>query len=61
MADQKILDKISKLLALSESDNPNEAAIALERAQKLMKEHSVTMTDVSLSLLVSIKRVSLLF
>lgn len=49
MADQKILDKISKLLALSESDNPNEAAIALERAQKLMKEHSVTMTDVSLS------------
>lgn len=49
MADSKILDKVSKLLALSESANPNEAAIALARAQKLMKEHALSMSDISLS------------
>ncbi|MDK9520135.1 DUF2786 domain-containing protein [Vibrio parahaemolyticus] len=37
----KILDKIKKLLRLAESSNPNEAALALSRAQKLMKEHGI--------------------
>ncbi|EJI1278773.1 DUF2786 domain-containing protein [Vibrio vulnificus] len=37
----KILDKIKKLLRLAASSNPNEAALALSRAQKLMKEHGI--------------------
>ena len=43
----RILDKIAKLLAMAESSNPNEAAIALARAQKLMAEHKVTQRDIS--------------
>ncbi|WP_417880344.1 DUF2786 domain-containing protein [Vibrio sp.] len=39
--DNKILEKIKKLLRLSQSSNPNEAALALSRAQKLMKEHGI--------------------
>lgn len=38
---QKILDRIKKLLALSTSDNPNEAKLALEQAQALMTRHSI--------------------
>ena len=45
----RIMDKIAKLLALAQSSNPNEAAIALSRAQKLMEEHKVTQRDVSFS------------
>jgi hypothetical protein len=37
----KIKAKIKKLFALSKSPNANEAAIALEMAQKLMAEHSI--------------------
>ncbi len=49
-ADQdRITEKIAKLLALAQSSNPNEAAIALARAQKLMAEHQVTQKDVSFS------------
>lgn len=40
--DDKILAKIKKLLALSKSANEHEAAAALSRAQKLMREHNVT-------------------
>lgn len=47
--EQNILDRIKKLLALSHSSNPSEAAIALSRAQKLMQEHSISMNDVNLS------------
>lgn len=49
MTDSKIIEKVTKLLALSESANPNEAAIALARAQKLMQEHSLSMSDVTLN------------
>lgn len=45
----RIMDKIAKLLALAQSSNPNEAAIALARAQKLMAEHQVSQRDVSFS------------
>lgn len=38
---EKALNKIKKLLALSQSSNPNEAAIALKHAQKLMKEYQL--------------------
>ena len=38
--------KIKKLFQLSNSPNENEAALALERAQKLMEEYNLTMSEV---------------
>ncbi len=46
----KILDKVMKLLALSKSDNPNEAASALRKAQALMQMHGISNEDIDLSL-----------
>jgi hypothetical protein len=40
----KIKDKIKKLFALSRSPNANEAAAALEMAQKLMAEYGITVS-----------------
>lgn len=42
----KIKDKIEKLLNLSMSDNEHEASLALERALKLMNEHNITQEEV---------------
>lgn len=42
-----ILRKIEHYLALSASDNPNEAAIAPRQAQKLMAEHGLTQLDLA--------------
>lgn len=39
---KKIIDKIYKCLRLSESGNPNEAALALRQAQSLMEKHGIT-------------------
>lgn len=47
--DQKILDKIKKLLALGMSDNPNEASLAIDKANQLMQQHQLSMHDVELS------------
>ena len=44
-----ILNKIQKLLNLSKSSNPNEAASALRMARTLMQKHNVSMSDVELS------------
>lgn len=41
MADTSILEKIKKLLALATSSNPNEAALAAQRAQELMVKYAV--------------------
>jgi len=38
---ERIKEKIKKLFALSKSPNANEAALALEMAQKLMIEHGI--------------------
>lgn len=46
MADDKILDKIKKCLALASSANEHEAAAALRQAQKLMEQHGLTDQDV---------------
>ena len=46
---EKILEKLKKLLALSKSDNPHEAALALQRAQKLMLAYNITQADLALS------------
>lgn len=47
--DQRILDKIKKCLALSKSDNANEAATALRQAQALMEKHNVNSETLELS------------
>lgn len=44
--DQKVLDTIKKLLALSTSSNVNEAATAFAHAQRLMTKHRISMLDV---------------
>ena len=41
MNKSELIEKIKKLLALSDSSNPNEAAIALSRAQKLMEKYKI--------------------
>jgi len=49
MDKDKYLQKIKKLLNLAKkSSNANEAANAMRQAQNLMKEHSLTATDVDL-------------
>lgn len=43
----KIKNKISNLLDLSESSNENEAALAIEMANKLLKKYNLSMSEVS--------------
>ena len=47
MTKEELIERIKKLLALSDSSNPNEAAIALSRAQKLMEQYHIDINDVS--------------
>jgi hypothetical protein len=44
----KIFDRIQKLLALSKSDNVNEAASAAAEAQRLMLQHKIEAADLEL-------------
>ena len=46
---KKYLEKIKKLLNLAKSPNPNEAAVALSRAQAMMRKHGFEIGDVMLS------------
>ena len=43
----KILDRVKKLLALAESDNEHEAAVAAGAAQRLLLEYNLTISDLS--------------
>lgn len=43
-----IADKIKKLFALSASNNPEEAALATERARQLLEKYNLTLTDVEI-------------
>ena len=43
---KKIIDKICKCLRLSESGNPNEAALALRQATSMMKKYGISDTQV---------------
>tara|TARA_Y100001963_G_scaffold150134_1_gene230775 strand:- start:5165 stop:5947 length:783 start_codon:yes stop_codon:yes gene_type:complete len=43
---EKIVDRINKLLSLSESSNPNEAKLAFQKAEKLMKEYAISQAQV---------------
>ncbi len=45
MTKEELIIRIKKLLALSDSSNPNEAAVALSRAQKLMQQYHIEMDD----------------
>lgn len=42
---KSIMEKIRKLLALSESSNPHEASNAAEKARKLLLQHNLTVHD----------------
>lgn len=46
---KKVLIKIKKCLALSQSPEPEEAAAALRQAQKLMEKYNVSQADVGLA------------
>ncbi|MFT8515624.1 MAG: DUF2786 domain-containing protein [Acetobacter persici] len=46
--DKKLIEKLKKLLALSKSPNPHEAALALEKAQKFMAENGFCQDDIDL-------------
>lgn len=48
MSNERIISKIKKLLALSKSSNANEAAIALNQAQKLMKEYDIDLANIEI-------------
>jgi hypothetical protein len=49
MNDDKIFRKLEKLLNLSKSSNEYEAALALQRAQKLMQEHNIDVKSIAMS------------
>ena len=53
---EKIKEKIKKLLSLATSDNENEAAIAMRKAMQLMSIHSITESDLKRSPIIN-KRV----
>lgn len=44
-ASQKLVQRVLKLKALAESDNPHEAEVAAARAMELMRAHAITAAD----------------
>jgi|LSPZ01.1.fsa_nt_gi hypothetical protein len=46
---EKVREKIQKLFSLSQSDNPNEASIALQKATDLMKNYGLSKGDALLT------------
>jgi len=42
---EKVIDRARKLLALGQSENEHEAALAVSRAQALLEEHDIAMAD----------------
>lgn len=44
-----MIEKIKKCLELAKSSNPNEAALAMEKAQHLMNKYNIDMEEVKLS------------
>jgi len=45
MVDRNLLEKISKLLALANSPNEHEAALAAEKAAELLAQHNLSVAD----------------
>lgn len=54
---EDVIKKIKKCLALSKSSNPNEAAIAMRQAQKLMQEHNISESVIDLPRIVASNRI----
>jgi hypothetical protein len=48
MTNEKVVERIKKLMALSTSDNEHEAKLAMEHASRLMEEHQISMAEVEL-------------
>lgn len=46
MTQEQIIDRVRKLLALGESTNQHEAELAVQRANEMMEQHQLAMTDV---------------
>jgi len=42
MTKEEALEKVRKCLALAQSDNPNEAALALKKAREIMKSYAIS-------------------
>ncbi len=55
MSNEKLLDRIQKLLNLSSSSNANEAAAAMAKAQELMREHALTDLDLKAHQIADVK------
>ena len=49
MANEKIQEKIKKLLALSSSPNEAEAALAMEKAHELLKTYNLSLSQISIN------------
>lgn len=47
MTEERLIDKVRKLLALAESNNEHEAALAAERAQDLMLKYGIELAQVA--------------
>lgn len=47
MEQQRITERVRKLLRLSRSSNPHEAALAAERAQQMLAEYNLTLDDIT--------------
>lgn len=52
---ERRLERVKKLLNLSKSGNPNEAALAMNMAVRILQESGLTMEDVGLSEIKSVK------
>lgn len=46
---QRLIDLLKKLFAMGSSDNQHEAEVALAKANQIMQEHQIGMTDIDLS------------
>lgn len=46
--EKEIIEKLKKLLALSASDNENEAILAMSKAEQLMRRHNLSIADVAI-------------
>ena len=47
MEQNRIIERIRKLLRLSNSTNPHEAALAAERVQRMLSEYNLTLEAVA--------------
>lgn len=47
MTPEPIIEKIRALLRLAKSDNPNEAALAMQKALEIALKHRIDLTDIS--------------